>query len=122
MKYTILILLSGMIICGCSKKPAIDTVETGKDIKWRDGLVLHVQKRDGTLLEGITISGMKVGDQNQTMMADTGTIKPGVITNGTSDDSVIIILHTPTVRVIIDSSNFMEAPSPYRDYPIELKR
>ena len=117
MKNAILILLSGMIICGCSKKPAIDTVEAGKDIKWRDGLVLHVQKRDGTSIQGITVSGMKIGDQNQTFMADTGTIKPGA-----GADSVIVTLHAPTVRVIIDSSNYSEAPSPYKDYPIELKR
>jgi hypothetical protein len=128
MKYTLVILLSVVILSGCSKKqapparPAIDLVEAGKDIPWRDGYVLHVQKRDGTSLEGITISGMRVGGHNQTMMADTGTVALVVATNGTIDSSVIIDLHHPKVRVIIDSSNYTEVSLPDKDYQIKLNQ
>ncbi len=122
MKNTLTIILSGLLLCGCSKKPAIDLVEAGKDITWRDGSVLHIQKRDGSSLEGIVISGMRSGGQNQTLLADTGTVTPGVTTNGTSDSSVIIDLHFPKVRVITDSSNYSETTIPYKDYPIELRK
>jgi hypothetical protein len=128
MKYTLVILLSVVILSGCSKKQAtpasqaIDLVVAGKDIAWRDGYVLHVTKRDGSSLEGITISGMRAGSHNQTMLADTGTVAPGVTTNGTSDSSVIIDLHFPKVRVITDSSNYSETTIPYKDYPIELRK
>jgi hypothetical protein len=124
MKNTLVILLSVLILCGCSKKqaaterPAIDLVEAGKDITWQGGKVLHITKRDGSSLEGIVISG--VGGRNQTMIADTGTIAPGITTNGTG--SVIIDLHYPKMRVFTDSSNYSEVSMPDKDFPIELKK
>ena len=82
LKIAITILLSCLVICGCSQKqptsarPAIDLVEAGKDISWRDGYILHVDKRDGAFLEGIQISRETPEGQKVILTAETGTVSP----------------------------------------------
>jgi hypothetical protein len=123
MKNTLTIILSGLLLCGCSPKqassssrPAIDLVEAGKDIAWRDGYVLRVTKRDGTSLEGIQISAMSAAGQT-TMSADTGTVSPVVEGNVMNDSSVIITLHNARMKVGTVSSDM-----PNGDLPIELHK
>lgn len=114
MKTILTILLSGLLLCGCSQKqttstdtpkdatpadtakqaptgPAIDLVQAGKDTTWRDGYVLHVTKRHGTSLEGVTISAKLPTGQTQTFSADTATLS--AVPNATDDSSVMVTLH-----------------------------
>jgi hypothetical protein len=82
LKTTLTILLSCFVLCGCSQKqatsarPAIDLVEAGKDISWRDGYILHVDKRDGASLEGIQIRMETQEGQKVIITAETGTVSP----------------------------------------------
>jgi hypothetical protein len=77
MRYAFIILLLGATFCGCSKKqattslPAADLIVAGEDIHWHDGIVLHVTKRDGDLIDGIRL----VFSTETTITADKGTIK-----------------------------------------------
>ena len=104
MKNTLTVLLSGLLLCGCSQKqassarPAIDLVEAGKDIAWRDGSVLHITKRDGTSLEGIQIIKTTPDGQRTTLTADTGTLSPGSVENAADDGSVKITLKKATIE------------------------
>ena len=97
MKNTLTALLSGFLLCGCSQKQAstvsaaIDLVQAGKDTTWRDGYILHVTKRDGTSLEGVTVSAKLPTGQTQTFSADTATVSP------VNDSSVIITLNDAKV-------------------------
>jgi hypothetical protein len=88
MKYTLLILLSGLFLCGCSKKPAIDLVQSGTDTTW-GGSVLHVTKRDGTSLEGVRITLKLPNGDIQEISADTAVFSPAPV----AKDTVILILH-----------------------------
>jgi hypothetical protein len=98
MKNTLTIILSGLLLCGCSQKqassagPAIDLVQAGKDISWRDGYVLHITKRDGTSLEGIQIISTAADGQKTITTADTGTLTPGSVENAADDSAVRITL------------------------------
>jgi len=98
MKNTLTVLLSGLLLCGCSKKPAVDFVVAGKDIAWRDGSVLRVDKRDGTSLEGIHITHSDPNGDRSTLIADTGTISSGSIADVTDKKFVKIILHNVHVE------------------------
>ena len=94
MKNILLILLSGFVLCGCSKKhtvsarPASELVEAGKDVAWSDGYVLHVTSRDGVSLEGIRIVKTETNGQVATITADKGTLEPQAATQ--RRDGVII--------------------------------
>jgi hypothetical protein len=68
----------------------MDLVQAGKDTTWRDGYVLHVTKRDGTSLEGVTISAKLPTGQTQTFSADTATLS--AVPNA-DDSSVMVTLH-----------------------------
>jgi hypothetical protein len=98
MRNTLTILLSGLLLCGCSQKqatsprPAIDLVEAGKDITAFSGIVIHVAKRDGTSLEGIQIKTTASDGQKTTITADTGTLAPGSVENAADDSAVRITL------------------------------
>jgi uncharacterized lipoprotein YajG len=85
MKNTLIILLSGLLLCGCSKKPATlarpaaDLVEAGKDITWSDGAgyvthVMHITKRDGVSLEGIRIVDTERNGNVMTITANKGKL------------------------------------------------
>jgi hypothetical protein len=73
MKITLFIILSAVILCGCSKKPAIGRIQAGRDIAWLDGEVLHIEKRDGYSLEGIRIVHKLADGSEETTTADKGT-------------------------------------------------
>jgi hypothetical protein len=83
MKNTFIILLSGLLICGCSKKQApsvssaIDLIQAGKDIVRPDGTIIHVTKRVGASIEGIQISKSSSPTTKLTITADTGTLEQG---------------------------------------------
>ena len=76
----IVLTLSVFVVAGCSKhlpdtaspRTAFDTIEAGKDLKWRDGTVLHVRERDGTSLRGVQVTDM---GGKRVVTADAGTIQ-----------------------------------------------
>ena len=80
MKITFTVLLLGTLLCGCSKKhaasetPAADLIVAGKDSAWRNGYVLHIEKRDGDSVEGIHLTSSP-GDPIATVTAEKGTIR-----------------------------------------------
>ncbi|HEX7617330.1 MAG TPA: hypothetical protein VF480_01280, partial [Verrucomicrobiae bacterium] len=90
------ILLSGLLLCGCSHKqatPAIDLVQAGSDVTWNfddnawskhGACVLHIAQRDGSSLKGIRLV-LKIpdgwGGQETTLTADTGSLSPGSVEN-----------------------------------------
>jgi uncharacterized lipoprotein YajG len=82
MKNTHLILLSAILLFGCSKKQAIsapqatDRIEAGKDIVL-GGSVVHVTKRDGDSIEGVRIVTKYAGGIVKTLIADTGRVRQG---------------------------------------------
>lgn len=82
-KYTLTVLLLGLLLCGCSHKQAasesraIDLVEAGKNVAWGRGVVLHIAKRDGTSVEGVQLLLPRSDGQKGMITADTGTLAPG---------------------------------------------
>jgi len=108
MKYTLIILLSGLVLCGCSKKPAVELVVAGKDIAWRDGVVLRVTKRDGASLEGVQITTIQIAataangkpmtTASNTITADTATLSPGSVEDAADKNCVQITLHNAQVH------------------------
>ena len=83
LRISLIILLSGLAFCGCSRKQdaskgsAIDLVQSGQEVAWADGFVMSVTKRDGDSLEGIRIVKMQPDGQMRTIVADKGTIAKG---------------------------------------------
>jgi hypothetical protein len=121
MKTTSIIILSGLLLCGCSQKqassagPAIDRVKVG-DTSWSDGgatvYTLHVTKRDGTSLEGVAISAKLPTGQTQTVSADTAMLS--AVPNAADDKSVMVTLHKAKIQVDSQSSDLGG------DYPMSL--
>lgn len=105
MKTTLIMLLSCLILCGgCSKKrasfpgTAIEGVTVG-DTTWHIGstvYTLHVTKRDGTSLDGVSISTKLPTGQTQTVSADTATLS--TVANATDDKSVVITFHNAKMQ------------------------
>lgn len=103
MKTALTIILSGLLLFGCSRKhatsksPAIDLVVAGKDIDWGRGVVLHVAKRDGTNVEGIQllVPVQHSNGQKGMITADTGSLTPGSDVSSTDDNCVRITLYNP---------------------------
>ncbi len=104
MKNIFLILLSSLVLCGCSKEPtvspgpAIDRIQAGKVSLWSSGYSLYVEKRDGTNVEDVWISGTLSNGVKQTVTAETATISPRVIAGVTNDRSVILYLHNMEIQ------------------------
>jgi len=105
MKNTLVIVLSGLLLCGCSQKqassagPAIDRVQAG-DTSWPDGPYvyhLHVTKREGTNLFGVSISVKLPTGQTQTTSGDTASLMP--VPNAKDDKSVLIMFHDTKIQV-----------------------
>jgi hypothetical protein len=109
MKNTLIVLLSGLLLCSCSQKqassagPAIDLIQAGKDITAFSGSVIHITKRDGTSLEGIQIISTGADGQKTTTTADTGTLAPGSVEDATDANSVMLILHNAHGETIADT-------------------
>jgi hypothetical protein len=104
MKTTLTIILSGLLLCGCSQKPAtvarpaIDLVESGKDIAWHDGFILRVAKRDGMAIQGVQITGTTPDGQKVVVTAETGALSPGSVENAADDGSVRITLKNAAIE------------------------
>ena len=97
MKNTLMIFLSGLILCGCSHKEsqAIDLVVVGKDVAWGRGVVLHIAKRDGTSVEGIQLLVPRSDGQKGLITADAGTLAAGSDESATDPSCVQITLLNP---------------------------
>ena len=96
MKTTMIVLLTSLILCGCSQKqestpsPTFYLVKSGRLSRWQDGYILYVEKRDGTALHNIMIFKMASDGTNATtsIKAETGTVSAGL-----DKSSVKIVLH-----------------------------
>jgi hypothetical protein len=109
-KFTFLVL--SMLLCGCSKepttpaqsssKPARDLIVAGEDLKWNGDVgayILHVAKRDGDSLEGISATHIdppgKQTMKELSIAAARATIKPGSTTM--RQDSVLVSTNVVTL-------------------------
>ena len=114
MKATLIVLFSGLLLCGCSQKqatptrPAIDFVEAGKDSTWDGGRVLQVAKRDGRSLQGIRFVQKRLDGVENTVTADTGKISSGSVQNPADNNCVTIILYKGHVQSVKESATFEE--------------
>ena len=105
MKNTLFIVLSGLLLCGCSHKQAasesraIDLVVAGKDVAWGRGAVLHIAKRDGTSVEGVQLLLPRSDGQKGMITADTGTLAPGSDVDAADDSCVQITLHLSLIHI-----------------------
>jgi hypothetical protein len=109
MKNIHLIVLSVLVLCGCSKHheiPARNLVVAGKDIVWHgsgnEDSVMRIAKREGDSLEGIhVIYRGHPGGPPATITADKGTILPRsdrIDSNG--------ITYTNTVTIVLKNARF----------------
>lgn len=108
-KASFTILLSSILLCGCSQKhttsagPAIDRIQAGKVSSWSYGFTVSVDKRDGTNVEGIWISGKLPDGKKMTISADTGSISPAAspesVGSVTNDRAVIFFLHNAEQQI-----------------------
>lgn len=104
MKSICIIVLWGLLLCGCSQKQAsssgraIDRVQVG-DTSWPGGqgvYTLHVTKRDGTSVFGVSISAKLPTGETQTVSADTATLSAAP--NAKDDRSVMITFHNAKIQ------------------------
>lgn len=84
MKNMLTLLLSGLLLSGCSQKHAasgdstLDLVQAGTDLILNDGhYVLHVTKRDGSSIQGVKIVAKAPDGLETTITADKGTVSEG---------------------------------------------
>ena len=121
LKTTSIIVLSGLLLCGCSQKqassagPAIDRVQAG-DTSWPDGPYvyhLHVTKREGTSLFGVSISVQLPTGQTQVTSGDTATLS--AVPNASDDKSLLIMFHDVKIQVGSESQNMGQG-----DYGVSL--
>jgi len=121
MKNTLAIVLSGLLLCGCSQKqassagPAIDRVQAG-DTSWPDGPYvyhLHVTKRDGTNLYGVSISAKMPTGQTQITSGDTATLS--ALPDIKGHKAVLIMFHDTKIQVGSESQNMGQG-----DYGVSL--
>jgi hypothetical protein len=100
MKNAFALLLTGLLLCGCSQKQtssagrAIGLIQAGKDTTWSSGAVLHVTKRDGTSLQGVKFTAQSVKGETTVITADTATLSP--VPFATDGRSVMITFHNAT--------------------------
>jgi hypothetical protein len=100
MKNTLIIFISGLLLCGCSQKrvtPAIDLIQVGTYTTWNHAAegeaVLHVLKRTNSSIEGIRLVIKPSGQPETIITADTGTLAPGSFENAADKNSVQITLN-----------------------------
>jgi len=103
MKTTLTVLLSGLLLCGCSQKqatsasPAIDLVETSKAVAWSDGYVIYIGKRHGASLEDIHVSHKYSNGATASIFAEKGTVSAGSVEDPKDVNSVKIILENARI-------------------------
>jgi hypothetical protein len=101
MKKITTIAFLGLFLCGCSHKqtasdrPAIDQVVAGKNMEWGRDVVLHVEKRAGTNVEGVRLILPRADGQKGVITAETGTLIAGSDLSSTDSDCVRITLYNP---------------------------
>lgn len=88
MKITVTVLLSSLLLCGCSERHPTSAdlakllVPTGRFIKFRDGDVLYVEKLNGSALQNIiiyrTTSDGGKATLKTTIHSDSGTVSPSL--------------------------------------------
>jgi hypothetical protein len=92
MKILATTVLLSLYLCGCSRShdvsssPALDRVQAGKDIAFGH-YVLHVEKRNGSSLEGVRIVSREPDGQTVTITAEKGTLS-----QGTGQSSITVVL------------------------------
>lgn len=103
-----------MVLAGCSThsptastSPAIDLVQTGKDIQFADGSVVRVAKREGNSLEGIHILMSPSGGPAREITAEMGTIKPGTPEHSNFENQITLTLHN--AKAVSGQTNFTAA-------------
>src|SRR3569832_1974506 len=73
------LILAGVYLCGCSRgrdtssQSLLDRVQPSRDVSFGH-YVLHVDKRDGTSLEGVRIVSTEPDGQITTITASIGTL------------------------------------------------
>jgi len=99
MKNTLIIILSGLLLCGCSQKQASSTssvkdfVQAGRDITCSGGsFILHVAKRDGDSLSGIRCVSNPGQAGEAVFTADTGALS---LIGAKDGKLVMLTLHSP---------------------------
>ena len=96
MNTTITVLLSGLLLCGCSQKQAtraVDLIQAGKDTTWNQGAYdLQVTKRDGDSLSGIHLVLTTPGSLITNITAETGTVTAGSVENPADPNCVRVTL------------------------------
>jgi hypothetical protein len=132
MKTTSIVVLLGLLLCGCSQKQAsspgpekqassagsaIDRVQAGDTSwpSWPGGpnvYTLHITKRDGNSLDGISISRQLPSGKTQTISADTATLSADP--KAPDNKSVMVTFHSPKVQVDSQISAIVG------DYPMAL--
>ena len=122
MKSKFIMVLSGLLLCGCSQKqepssagPAIDRVQAG-DTDWPDGPYvyhLHVTRREGTALFGVSISAKLPTGQTQITSGERATLS--AVPNAKDDKSVLIMFHDVKIQVGSESQNMGQG-----DYGVSL--
>jgi hypothetical protein len=104
MKKMISILISGLLLCGCSHKwaksdtPAIDLVQPGKDISWGSGVVLHVERRTANSVEGVRLTSTARDGQKTTVTSSGGTLLPGSVENPADGGFVRLTLQNAQIQ------------------------
>ena len=108
MKTTHIFILSGLLLCGyCTQtqakqpSPAIDLIQAGKDTSWHsegNDYVVHVTKRDGTSLEGVTVTIAFPSGKTQKLSSDTATLSPGSFKSASDSTSVIMDMKNVTIE------------------------
>ena len=99
MKATFTILLLSVLFCSCSREraassnSALDRVQPGKDITFGQ-YVLHVEKRDGSSLEGVRIVVTRESDGRKA----TITAKRGTLSQGADLSLITVVLHDANVE------------------------
>jgi len=112
LRNTLTIILSGLLLCGCSRKSgsslgeAANLVQSGTDTRWRDGDVLHVTRRNDASLKGVTLSVKLPTGQTQTITAETATLSLEPQTPG----QVLIFLHNARMQIGSQTTNLGECP------------
>lgn len=85
----------------------VNDIQPGKKISLRDGHTLKVTKRDGTSLEGVTITAKLPNGETQTLTADTATLS---VSSNSAGNSLTITLHNAKNQVGSETASVGEFP------------